>query len=220
MKKLLILLMLLVLPLVFAEEITTYIKTDTQGTVQFACYNSTQGICVPSTTCNISITDPNGDKIVDNKQTTRSSDIYVYNITPTEVGNYKAYVYCYGSDTGYTNFLFQSNNQGKELTNFGAILSIFGIITAILVIFLIILIIRGSVWMYPILILCSLCLLVFMYVWWSYSLNFTGILFAVYKITTWLCYAAILFSLFELMIAYWNFLSRRKKSKEAYGDQY
>jgi hypothetical protein len=62
--------------------------------------------------------------------------------------------------------------------------------------------------------------LLFLYVWWSYSIILSDLLFIAYKIWTWILYAVVLVSVFELLKNYWDWLSRRQKGRIEYKDDY
>lgn len=221
MVKIWFLLLVLFLPLVLAQEASIYLKTDFPGVIEFPCYNSTNGKCDSNTTCNITISSPDGENIVNNEPTIFIDGLFTYNITPTEVGDYSVFLYCYSNAfTGYNNFIMQSNNHGKKLENFNGIMALSAGVLLALIILLVFLILRRSVWMYPTIIGISVSLTVFFYVWWSYSLILTGLLFIFYQISTWLMYVTIILCGYELIVTYFNWISRKKRAQNEYGDNF
>jgi hypothetical protein len=123
-ERLIFVLFLLIIPIVMAEEIQQYYKTDNLGTLQFACYDRSGLRCSSTTLCNISVTDPEGMRVIINQRSTKNNDLYEYNFTPNKVGNYGVYLYCYMPNqvdyAGYSTIVVQSNHQGKEIVHYGA----------------------------------------------------------------------------------------------------
>jgi hypothetical protein len=220
MKYIILFLLILFSAIVAADAY--YLKTNNQGTIYFTCRNSTNFKCNNLTTlCNISINDPEGNRVVINQPTTFNVDLYQYNYTPAKVGDYSIFTYCYSAtDAGYNDFKIQSNNQGKEIKNFGAVLTVVGLLALILIGLVIYSAINSSVWLYPSLIASGFMVLLFLYVWWSYSIILSDLLFIAYKIWTWILYAVVLVSVFELLKNYWDWLSRRQKGRIEYKDDY
>ena len=117
-------LIILITPLINAEVDVDYIfKINEQAEIKTACFDTDYTPCTNSTTCYLTVQDPDGTNIVNRQAMTFGTAFYSYNITGTllsKKGEYSTTVNCEGTYNGYTQFLFSISSSGERAGGSGA----------------------------------------------------------------------------------------------------
>jgi len=111
-------LIILITPLINAEVDVDYIfKINEQAEIKTACFDTDYTPCTNSTTCYLTVHDPDGTNIVNRQTMTFGTAYYSYNISGTlldKKGEYSTTVNCEGTFNGYTQFLFSISSSGER----------------------------------------------------------------------------------------------------------
>ena len=123
MKKILVILFALVLiPLVTSQQIY---PIETIVDLKVPCFNN-ETYCSPSSVCNVTILDFNGDAIIDNKPMTYNPAYHNFTLNKSDTlnsGDYRTSIVCLDNGLpGYTTFKFTLTPTGKAITTSSAIL--------------------------------------------------------------------------------------------------
>lgn len=121
MKKIIyILLFILMISLVTALEIKDYKKLNENVNITTFCFDNANSYCPREYKCNITIINPNGFVIVDNKPMTNLSNQYNYTINFSKTGDYKVSTICTNNVLyGNENYMLRVNEQGGEYQGYG-----------------------------------------------------------------------------------------------------
>jgi len=121
---LLIILCLLFIPLSNAEVDVDYIfKINERAEIKTACFDTDYTPCTNTTTCYLTVHDPDGTNIVNRQAMTFGTSFYSYNISGASLskkGEYSTTVNCEGTFNGYTQFLFSISSSGERQGGSGA----------------------------------------------------------------------------------------------------
>jgi len=117
----LMMMVLLSLPMVFAEDTDYVFKKDSDIDLKVSCFENNLTICSAGTNCYITVNYPDTTNLVNNG-TMQNSDTYFNYTIPAartnQVGEYAALVYCTGDEDGYTIFTFEVNKEGSRLNSY------------------------------------------------------------------------------------------------------
>jgi hypothetical protein len=130
MKQIIIILMiLLTLPLVFAVE---YVKTNEVVNDIIYCVDG-NNICSLTTECNITVVSPDKSFLIQNQPMQQSNNLYNYTLTYPINGEYTNIYYCQDTTASMTTKKVISNPSGSEINNNLAIItySIIGLLILI-----------------------------------------------------------------------------------------
>jgi hypothetical protein len=111
--------------------------------------------CNSSVNCNISVSFPNGDTLIDNKAMTYNSNYFNYTLNESDVlGEYKTIIFCSsGTVGGYNAFTFRVNASGENNENIMALMVFLIISIIICLVLTVVFYIKESMMMYMFLIL-------------------------------------------------------------------
>lgn len=114
-KYLLLLMVLLSLTIISAE--TLIYQQNTEINLKVPCFNNNT-YCSATAVCNITIQNPDGTLLVDNKVMTNSFSYHNYTLLTTDttkLGSYATTILCIDNGlAGYDNFIFKITGNGKE----------------------------------------------------------------------------------------------------------
>ncbi len=117
-------LIILIIPLSNAAVDVDYIfKINEQAEIKTACFDTDYTPCTNSTTCYLTVQDPDGTNILKRQTMTFGTSFYSYNISGTllsKKGEYSTTVNCEGTYNGYTQFLFSISSSGERQGGSGA----------------------------------------------------------------------------------------------------
>ena len=118
-KIILVLLVLLALPLIFAES-SFYVPKADNYTIKFTC-ELDGSVCSDSTACNISISYPNSSSLITTNSTTNlGSSRFEFDLNDTQTatnGEYRTDIVCYdGGINGTSSFIYEINPTGIRPT--------------------------------------------------------------------------------------------------------
>jgi len=117
-------LIILIIPLSNAAVDVDYIfKINEQAEIKTACFDTDYTPCTNTTTCYLTVHDPDGINIVNRENMTYGTAFYSYNITGdllSKKGEYSTTVNCEGTFNGYTQFLFSISSSGERQGGSGA----------------------------------------------------------------------------------------------------
>ena len=134
-KKILLLGIIILLPLVLAESSFIFQK-NTNVDLKISCINETKSFCSSGTLCQITINKPSGVNLIKNGSMTYQTDYFNYTLNTSQtadVGRYLCYVNCLGETNGFSTFTFEINPTGMDIgesqgfASVGLILSILGV---------------------------------------------------------------------------------------------
>ena len=121
---LLILALLLIIPIANAAVDVEYVfQINEDADIKVACFDTDYTLCDSSTTCYITVNDPDGINIVKNGTMTLSDSYYNYTVPSTSLtkkGEYSTTVNCEGAYNGHTAFLFGITSSGDRVGGSGA----------------------------------------------------------------------------------------------------
>ncbi len=119
-------LIILIIPIISvsaAVDVDYIFKINEQAEIKTACFDTDYTPCTNSTTCYLTVQDPDGTNIVNRQAMTFGTAFYSYNITGTllsKKGEYSTTVNCEGTYNGYTQFLFSISSSGERQGGSGA----------------------------------------------------------------------------------------------------
>jgi len=117
-------LIILIIPLTTAAVDADYVfKINEQAEIKTNCFDTDYTLCTNTTTCFITVHDPDGTNIVNKQGMTFGDAYYSYNVSGTllsKKGEYSTTVNCEGSYNGYTQFLFSITSSGERAGGSGA----------------------------------------------------------------------------------------------------
>ncbi len=118
MNKAIFLILLLLMPFVFADEPIFFYKDDTTIDLKIPCANN-GSVCSNTSTCNMTISYPNSSIFVNNQLMTNQVSFHNYTLpSSSQIGDYQAIVFCTDSGvSGDTTFKFRINRMGEDDTN-------------------------------------------------------------------------------------------------------
>lgn len=121
MKKIMwIIMIVLILPIVFAPEPSYYLERSTRVNLKINCFDTSDSPCDDSTTCQITILYPNQTSLITNGSMTWNSNYFNYTLSPTETsqsGEYSVTTICQGTEDGFSTFTYEITEDGLEPTN-------------------------------------------------------------------------------------------------------
>lgn len=129
--KLYLLLLLLLVPLVYAEPATYFAKGEIPDLKVPCIVNNTA--CSNATNCSITIFDPKYNAIVENKQMTYNPTFFNFTLPRIDdIGEYKTAVYCNDSGVlGSSTFSFMVTNNGLLSNDYAFIIGL-AVVVAVL----------------------------------------------------------------------------------------
>ena len=119
-------LIILIIPIISvnaAVDVDYIFKINEQAEIKTACFDTDYTPCTNSTTCYLTVQDPDGTNILSRQAMTFGTSFYSYNISGTllsKKGEYSTTVNCEGTYNGYTQFLFSISSSGERQGGSGA----------------------------------------------------------------------------------------------------
>lgn len=115
--KIILLMIILMLPLVYAETQYVFKRGDATD-ITVACYESDNSFCENATRCNITINYPDGSNLINNKEMSFNPSFYNYSLLGSQLnknGEYSVSVGCTdGTNHDFTSFGFDVNLAGRR----------------------------------------------------------------------------------------------------------
>jgi hypothetical protein len=196
---------------VLGYENDFYFKTGSDIELNIPCtFNGT--FCPSSySKCNISVNDPDGFNVVNNKAMAYGNSKFQYNLSfLNKTGSYftvvACQVYSFSQDTS---FYFELNNIGQERGGFGGIIAL--IIFMILCCVLLFSFFSKTI-MFPVIVFGSSIVVYFcLYLIWAYTIS-SGIWFTLYQISGWMIWVSALLMLWDYSIRYFTYMSKKRNA--------
>ena len=219
MKKILLILMILLLPLIYAQT-DNYYKVNQESSIIIPCSNE-GATCSAETNCTISLMYPNGNYFVNSQNMTNNGNgLFNYTITPDVSGQYNSVIFCTdGVDSDDETFTIMVNKYGDGSEyNMTAILSGLGILILVclaLTIFFFILqnALRFMFLLLTFFLITIICFVSYIYTTTMIAMPLSGLFYALYwsfMIITLLLFFLILWDLVKKMMGYFQ----QKKNKD------
>ncbi len=115
MKKTIILMFLMILPIVIATP-SFYIEERKDYDLKVACFDADNSFCLVATECNVTISTPNSTVIVNNLAMSFNPSYYNYTIKNNNLrtlGEYQVITQCTGATEGFQTFSFEVTFDGN-----------------------------------------------------------------------------------------------------------
>lgn len=127
------LLLFVILPFVFAESSFMF-KLDRIIDLKISCFDINNSLCLNTTTCQMTINNPNSTNLIKNQEMTFNDNFFNYTLSSAQnqnLGEHYVTTTCQGSTNGFSTFVYEVTPSGTEPSTAQGLMYVVLIVVAI-----------------------------------------------------------------------------------------